>query len=76
MVQGKYQVKPPLPFTPGSEVAGKVLKVGKNVNHINVGDKCVASLMLGGFSEHVLINSDNVVKLPNHVDLTHAAGFM
>ena len=49
-VQGKYQIKPPLPFTPGGEVAGDVVAVGEGVEGIAVGDRVLAMPWLGGFA--------------------------
>src|SRR5258705_667706 len=63
MVQGKYQVKPPLPFVPGSEFAGVVSAVGNGVTHLKVGDR-VAALGLGGFGEYALADAKRVIPLP------------
>src|SRR3954463_12197788 len=51
MVQGLYQVKPPLPFTPGAEVAGIIKSVGADVKHLKAGDKVISMAGLGGFAE-------------------------
>ena len=49
-VQGKYQIKPPLPFTPGGEVAGDVVAVGEGVDRVAVGDRVLAMPWLGGYA--------------------------
>jgi len=53
IVQGKYQVKPEFPFSPGAEVAGTVKEVGEGVTHVKAGDYVVAFPGLGGFAEEV-----------------------
>jgi NADPH2:quinone reductase len=52
MCEGKYQVKPPVPFIPGLEVAGVVKEVGAGINHVKPGDRVLAFARLaGGFAE-------------------------
>src|SRR5262245_1497156 len=51
IVQGRYQVKPPFPFTPGGELAGVVREVGAEVRGIRVGDRVLASGNTGAFAE-------------------------
>src|SRR4029450_3701132 len=53
IIQNKYQVKPPLPFSPGSEVAGVIKAVGENVTHVAPGDEVFAFTVYGGFAEEV-----------------------
>src|SRR3982074_2563972 len=53
-IQGKYQVKPPLPFTPGAEVAGVIDAVGPDVAHLSVGDRVMGFSVLGGFAEYTI----------------------
>src|SRR5512140_3945663 len=52
IVQKKYQVQPPLPFTPGTEVAGTVDKLGEGVRHLKTGDRVIAFVGIGGFAEY------------------------
>src|ERR1043166_4279497 len=51
IVQGKYQVKPPLPFSPGLEVSGVVSAVGEGVSHIAPGARVVALMNWGAYAE-------------------------
>jgi NADPH2:quinone reductase len=74
MVQGMYQVRPPLPFVPGGEFAGIVGAVGAGVTHLKVGDR-VAALGLGGFGEHALADANRVMPLPPGLDFETAAAF-
>lgn len=64
IVQGKYQVKPPTPFTPGSEVAGTVKAVGAEVKGFSVGDKVVALTSSGGFAEECVADAFRTMPLP------------
>lgn len=75
IVQGKYQVRPPLPFTPGSEVAGVVTALGAGVRDVAVGDRVMAFTGTGGFAEHALAGADAVVALPAGVAFAPAAAF-
>jgi len=54
MVEGKYQIKPPFPFTPGSECAGIVTELADDVPHLKVGDRVAAMVMNGAFASEVL----------------------
>jgi len=73
LVQGRYQVKPPLPFSPGVEVAGIVSAAGANVTDLAPGDR-VASLVMGGFAESVVARAATVIPLPADVGFVAAAG--
>jgi NADPH2:quinone reductase len=55
MTQGKYQLKPPLPFVPGMEGAGEVSAVGERVGDIRVGDAVVVAARFGMFAEEVIV---------------------
>lgn len=76
IAQGLYQFQPSLPFSPGGEVAGKVLKLGKNVTHLNVGDQVVSGTGWGGFAEETLGFASNTHKVPEGVSLKDAAATM
>src|SRR2546423_1253248 len=68
IIQNKYQVKPPLPFSPGSEVAGVVKSVGKDVSHVSVGDPVMAIIGYGAFAEEVKTEGRRVLPLPRGMD--------
>lgn len=68
IVQGLYQVKPPLPFTPGHECSGVVIAVGKDVTSWKVGDRVWASTGTNSFAEKIKIAHHRVRQLPTGVD--------
>jgi NADPH2:quinone reductase len=73
IVQGKYQFKPPPPFTPGGEVAGIVEAVGSGVTDVKVGDRVVALGAFGGIAEKFVTDASRTVAVPAGVDLPTAA---
>jgi NADPH2:quinone reductase len=75
IVQKKYQLQPPLPFVPGTEVAGTVDAVGEGVRRLKPGDRVVAFVGLGGFAEFVCAPQMQVAPLPANVDPVVAAAF-
>ncbi|MFZ6003535.1 MAG: NADPH:quinone oxidoreductase family protein [Actinomycetota bacterium] len=75
-VQGKYQIKPPLPFTPGGEVAGDVVAVGDGVTSLAVGDRVLAMPWLGGFASHVELAASAVIPIPGTLSYGQAAALV
>lgn len=73
-VQGRYQIKPPTPFTPGSDIAGVVSSVGQGVDGVAVGDRVIASVGLGAFAEQAALAAGAVFPLPDGVGFEQAAG--
>lgn len=76
MIQGKYQVKPPLPFTPGSEVAGLVDATGPEVTTLSVGDRVQAIASTGGFGEYSLAPADKTFRVPERMGFEEAAAMI
>jgi NADPH2:quinone reductase len=75
MLQGRYQEKPPLPFTPGLELAGEIDAVGAGVSGFEVGQRVLAFVDRGAFAEYAVARADDVVPIPNSLDDATAAGF-
>lgn len=75
IVQKKYQVQPPLPFTPGSEVSGDVLAVGEGVKHVKVGDRVASFCNVGGFAEEAIAPAAQTMPLPPGLPYELAAAF-
>ncbi|WP_122553260.1 NADPH:quinone oxidoreductase family protein [Pseudomonas viridiflava] len=75
IIEGKYQFKPPFPFSPGSEAAGVISVVGENVTHLKPGDRVMALTGWGSFAEQVAVPNYNVLPIPESMDFTIAAAF-
>jgi NADPH2:quinone reductase len=73
IVQGKYQFKPPVPFSPGGEVAGVVEAVGPGVTGLKVGDRVVAIAAWGGMAEKLAADASQVLPIPDGVDFVTAS---
>jgi NADPH:quinone reductase len=76
IIQGKYQLKPPFPFVPGSEVAGIIKEVGEGVDTINVGTRVMAFIGMGGFAEEVIADASQVFPMPHTLDFATASAFL
>ena len=72
--QGKYQIKPDLPFAPGSEVAGRVIALGPGVTGWKVGQRVAAQLSYGGYATVVCADVRRVQPVPDAVPLEDACG--
>ncbi len=75
IIQGLYQMRPALPFAPGSEVAGVILEVAPGVTRLSVGDRVCAFTGYGGFAEQVCVDAARVVPIPADMPWDVAAGF-
>src|SRR5205809_1079739 len=75
IIENKYQLKPPLPFSPGSEVSGVVTAVGDGVIDRKPGDRVMAIIGYGAFAEEVKTESRRAVPLPAGMDFSTAAAF-
>ncbi|MEM8906733.1 MAG: NADPH:quinone oxidoreductase family protein, partial [Bacteroidota bacterium] len=76
IIQGRYQFKPDLPFTPGSDIAGIVKAVGEGVTHVKAGDEVFGFVLHGGFAEEVIVPAKACFPKPPHMDFPIAASFM
>jgi NADPH2:quinone reductase len=74
-VAGRYQIKPPLPFVPGNEVAGTIAAVGAEVEGWSVGDRVLASVGLGGFASAVAARTAALARVPDRLSSPAAAAF-
>lgn len=73
-IQGNYQVKPVLPFTPGEEFAGVVSELGPGVSGFSVGDR-VAALSSGAFAEQAVVKAARLVRVPDAMSFRDASAF-
>ncbi len=76
IIQNKYQFKPPLPFSPGSELAGVVKELGEGVSGLRPGDRVMAFTTYGAFAEEVKLEAARLVPIPAGMEFTSAAAFL
>lgn len=75
IIENKYQFKPPLPFSPGGEVAGTIVEAAGDVTGYAVGDRVIAMPGWGGYAEETVIAADRCMRLPDGMDAVTGAGF-
>ena len=76
IIQNRYQFKPPLPFSPGSELAGVVKEVGAGVRQFQPGDRVMAFTTYGAFAEEVKTEATRLVPMPEAMDFPVGAAFL
>jgi len=76
IIQNKYQFKPPLPFSPGSELAGVVKEVGEGVTNVKPGDRVIAFTTYGAFAEETKTEATRLLPMPKGMDFPSAASFI
>jgi len=76
IIQGKYQFKPELPFSPGGEVAGIVKEVGEGVTRVKRGDRVIAFNTWGGFAEEIAVDAERTIPMPSGMDFIPASAFV
>ncbi|MCC5866843.1 MAG: NADPH:quinone oxidoreductase family protein [Wenzhouxiangella sp.] len=75
LIRGDYQIRPNLPFVPGSSLSGRVEAVGAGVKHVSVGDTVAAFAMHGGMAEQMVLPAASCAPLPPGIDQLAAANF-
>jgi len=76
IIQGKYQFKPPFPFSPGSDVAGIIEAVGEEVKGFQIGDEVVGFIPFGGFAEKAIIPAKDCFPKPSGMSMVNASAFL
>jgi NADPH2:quinone reductase len=76
IIEGKYQFKPELPFSPGGEIAGVIKELGEGVTGYQKGDKVIAFTGWGGFAEEVVTDAARLIPMPAQMDFTTASSFV
>ncbi|HET8910270.1 MAG TPA: NADPH:quinone oxidoreductase family protein, partial [Ktedonobacteraceae bacterium] len=76
IIQGKYQFKPEMPFSPGGEIAGIVKELGEGVEDVRVGDRVIAFTGWGGFAEEAVTSARNLIPMPEQMDFAAASAFV
>lgn len=74
IIEGKYQTKPELPFSPGGEIAGVVIEAGRNVAHLKAGDRVMGYVGHGGAREEMVVAAEKLVLIPDALSDEAAAG--
>lgn len=74
IIQGKYQYKPEMPFSPGAEFAGVVEAIGEGVSDFSAGDRVMGYIRWGAARELVIATEDDLVRLPDGISFEDAAG--
>ncbi len=74
-VAGTYQIKIPLPFTPGMEMAGTIVELGDGVEGLTVGDR-VLGMTFGAYASHVVVPASALTRVPDNLELHRAAGLV
>lgn len=75
IIQGRYQARPELPFSPGAEVAGTIAAVGDGIEGLEVGARVLAGTSWGGLAERIAVDAGRVVPIPDEMDFVTASGF-
>jgi NADPH2:quinone reductase len=75
IIQGKYQVRPEPPFTPGSEISGLVDTVGEGVTDLRPGTAVIGTVLFGGFAEQVVTPAKMLMPRPRSMNAVTGAGF-
>ena len=75
IIEGKYQFKPPFPFSPGGEASGVISAVGEKVGHLKVGDRVMALTGWGSCAEQIAVPAYNILPMPEGMDFPTAAAF-
>ena len=74
MIEGKYQIKPPVPYRPGSEIVGRVIEVASDVTNLKIGDRVFSPS--GGFADEAVVSATRVIPIPNQLSDGQGATFM
>jgi NADPH2:quinone reductase len=76
MAAGEYQLKPPLPFTPGVEAAGDVVEVDAGAKGVAVGDKVIVKMRHGAYCTEAVVSPAQLTPMPSTFDYAEAATFL
>ena len=73
--KGRYQERPRPPFSPGLEVSGEIIGLGKDVSEHKIGDLVMSIMKYGGYKSEIVVPAENTYKIPENMPLDIAAGF-
>lgn len=75
LIRGDYQIRPELPFVPGSSLSGVVESIGEDVSHLKPGDTVAAFALHGGMAEQIVLPASACAPLPEGIEPINAANF-
>ena len=75
MTRGEYQFKPPVPFTPGLDLAGEVAALGEGVTGFQIGDAVVGGARLGAFADYAVVSAEALKPKPARLSFAQAAAY-
>ena len=75
VIKGRYQERPRPPFSPGLELSGTVIEVGKKVKTLKINDRVIGIAKYGSYCNEIVMPAENVYKIPNDMDFITAASF-
>lgn len=76
IIQGKYQFKPELPFSPGSDVSGTIVSIGEKVKRFKVGDEVIGIMLNGGYAEQAVLHESMLIPKPRNMSFEEASCFL
>jgi NADPH2:quinone reductase len=76
IIQDKYQIRPPRPFAPGSEVAGRIAAIGPGVDTLRPGDRVIGLVAWGGLADRVCLPADACVPMPDTLGFEEGAALL
>ncbi|MEX0977108.1 MAG: NADPH:quinone oxidoreductase family protein [Woeseia sp.] len=76
MIAGKYQIQPPMPFSPGAEVCGEIVELGKACRNLEIGQRVIAMCGSGGMAEEVCVAETAAIPIAASIPTETAAGFL
>jgi len=76
MIEGKYQIKPPVPYRPGSEIVGRITEVGAGVEGLKIDDRVFVPIGQGGFSNEAIAHASRALRIPDSLTDGQGATFM
>lgn len=76
IIQGKYQFKPPFPFSPGSDLSGIVVEKGSQVSNFEIGDEVLGITLCGGLAEYAAVDASKCLLKPASMSFAEASAFL
>ena len=76
VIEGRYQVKPPLPFTPGKAAAGRIAALGADVTGLRVGDRVAAQIEYGAYASKLRVSAGCCYPIPDSIGMIDAAALI